>query len=211
MRHLIKLALMLLAAVAATFVYGFVALVAHWGVALLAAGSLVGTYIGLAWAEIPQAQQRRAQHVAIGAMLVEAAYGTLYVMHVQDPALFVPPLPLAINAPLALLHGAAFSVLAYFVSVFVVHERSTAQTPTSVPIVQIDMQPLVQILEDLRADVQALPAPSVQLARVDVLPEPVVVHADVQPSTPVCNCGRALAPSDVQRRYKRCKACRATK
>ena len=122
MKHIIKFALILLAGVAATFVFGFVSLVAHWAVALIAAGSLVGTYIGLAFADIPDHQRGRAQHVAVGAMLIEAVYGTLYVMHIQDAALFAAPMPLVLNVPLAILHGAAFSVLAFCVSMFVVNE-----------------------------------------------------------------------------------------
>ena len=129
-RHLIKIALFLLAAVAAYYVYGFTSLVAPPLFAVGAAGSLVGTYVGLAFADIPTRQRQRASHVAKGAMVVEALYGVLYVLSLQSPEMFRAPLSLWISVPLAALHGAAFSVLAYFVSLFVVHERSeTEPTP----------------------------------------------------------------------------------
>src|SRR5688500_5928715 len=121
MRHLIKLALVFLAAVAAYFVYGFTIHVAPELVAWLAAGSLVGTYIGLAFADIPQHQQARAQWVARWACGIEAAYGVLYVLHEQSPEWFAAPLPLWASVLLACLHGAPISVLAYCVSLFVVH------------------------------------------------------------------------------------------
>lgn len=124
MRHLIKIALFLLAAIAAYYVYGFTSLVASQFFAVGAAGSLVGTYVGLAFADIPADQQQHARRVAIGAMAIEALYGVLYVLSVQSPEVFAPPLSLWLSVPLAVLHGAAFSILAYFVSLFVVHERS---------------------------------------------------------------------------------------
>lgn len=123
MRHLIKIALFLLAAVAAYYVYGFTSLVASPLFAFGAAGSLVGTYIGLAFAEIPHGQRLSAQRVAVGAMVIEALYGVLYVLSVQSPEVFAAPLSLWLSIPLAILHGAAFSILAFFVSIFVVHER----------------------------------------------------------------------------------------
>lgn len=125
-RHLIKIALVCLASVAAYLVYGFTALVAPWYVALGAAGSLVGTYIGLAFADVPSAQRARAIMVARGAMVVEAVYGFLFVLSVQSPEVFRAPLSLYLSVPLSILHGAAFSVLAYFVSLFVVHEAHGA-------------------------------------------------------------------------------------
>lgn len=124
MKHLIKVALVCLASVAAYLVYGFTSQVAPWYVATGAAGSLVGTYIGLAFAEVPIPQRPRAIQVARGAMVVEAIYGFLFVLSVQSPEVFHAPLSLWISVPLAGLHGAAFSILAYFVSLFVVHERA---------------------------------------------------------------------------------------
>lgn len=60
MRHIIKLALILLAAVASYYVYRFTALVADEFIAYGAACSLVCTYVGLAWARIPESQRIRA-------------------------------------------------------------------------------------------------------------------------------------------------------
>lgn len=130
MKHLIKIALTALAAVASFYVYGFTALVAPWYVALGAAGSLVGTYIGLAFADIPIEQRGKAMYVAWAAMITEALYGVLYVLSVQSPEVFHAPLSLWLSVPLAVLHGAAFSVMAFFVSLFVVHERRTMVRPT---------------------------------------------------------------------------------
>lgn len=128
MKHLIKLALFCLAAVAAYLVYGFTSLVAPWYVALGAAGSLVGTYIGIAFADVPPPQRPRAILVARGAMAVEAVYGFLFMLSVQSPEVFRAPLSLYLSVPLSILHGAAFSVLAYFVSLFVVHEAHGGAT-----------------------------------------------------------------------------------
>jgi len=143
MKHLIKIALIFLAAVAASYVYGFTALIAPWYVALGAAGSLVGTYIGLAFADIPLEQRPKAMAVAWAAMVIEALYGVLYVLSIQSPEVFHAPLSLWLSVPLAILHGAAFSVMAFFVSLFVVHERHTVAHPTvSVvsPVPQIEDQ-----------------------------------------------------------------------
>lgn len=147
MRHIIKLALACLAAVAAYFVYSFTAQVADWRIALFAAGSLVGSYVGLAFATIPDSQRARAVRVAQAAMIVEALYGFLYVLSIQSPVLFAAPLSPWLSVPLAALHGSAFSILAYFVSLFVVHERG------GVP--QVDQPPayMVQIADHMRAAV----------------------------------------------------------
>ena len=130
MKHLIKLALVLLAGVAAYLVYGFTAAVAPSWVAALAAGSLVSTYIGLAFADIPATQQINAVRVAIAAMVVEALYGTLFVLSQQYPAFFALP-PVWAAVPLAMLHGASFSVLAFFVSLFVFHAQRGAGVVSS--------------------------------------------------------------------------------
>ena len=129
MRHIIKLALFLLAAVAAFFVYSFTIKVADELIAYLAAGSLVGTYIGLAFAEMPtRKQQRTATAIAWCAMVIESVYGLLYVLSVQSPELFTPPLPVLFSVVLAALHGSAFSVLCFSVSMFVLGEQSIRHT-----------------------------------------------------------------------------------
>lgn len=130
MKHLIKVALVLLAGVAAYLVFGFTAAIAPSWVAALAAGSLVATYVGLAFAEIPDGQQQNAVRVAVAAMVVEALYGTLYVLSLQYPAFFAVP-PVWAAVPLAALHGASFSVLAFFVSLFVFHAQRGASVAAS--------------------------------------------------------------------------------
>jgi len=152
MHHLIKVALVLLASVAAFLVYGFTALIAPWPVAVFAAGSLVSTYIGLAFADISAGQQHNAVRVAVAAMVIEALYGTLYVLSGQYPAFFAAP-PWYAAIPLAALHGASFSVLAFFVSLFVFHaQRSNTahQEPVEVRVATI-------LAEALAASRPALP------------------------------------------------------
>lgn len=126
MRHLIKVSMVLLASVAVFFVYSFTAQVAPWYVALLSAGSLVSVYLGLAYVPIPQAQRQFAIGISALAMFIEMLYGVLYVLNVQAPYLFEPPLPLWADISLAVLHGAPFTVLLFSVSVFVVHQGNQA-------------------------------------------------------------------------------------
>lgn len=209
MKHLIKLALIALATVAAYFVFGFTSSVAPLPVAVAAAGSLVGTYIGLAFATIPDRQRARAGRVALGAMLIEAAYGSLYVLALQYPDFFAAP-PWFVAVPVAILHGAAFSVLAYFVSLFVVNEAESAQEPAHAA--HGDALDAVRLLvQELRSvpALPALPAPQEQFAR----PEPAHIQR-TQPVTmpqscPACGC----AGSTMQRRTAaqhngwKCKQC----
>lgn len=167
MKHLIKAALFALAAVAAYFVYAFTSQVAPLVVAVAAAGSLVGTYVGLAFADIPVHQRARAGHVALGAMLIEAAYGSLYVLSLQFPGFFAAP-PVWVAIPLALLHGAAFSILAYFVSIFVVHEAAQPAAPVAQPAAQAAQPDALELLRLLVAELRsapALPAPQESYAR----------------------------------------------
>lgn len=175
MKHLIKMALFFLAGVAAYLVYGFTSLVAPWYVALGAAGSLVGTYVGLAFADVPPAQRPRAIMVARGAMVVEAVYGFLFILSLQSPDVFHAPLDLWLSVPLAALHGSAFSVLAYFVSLFVVHEaHGGAQAAPVAPQEVAIVEALGAVVEVSRAvlarldEPRAIPAPEPrQLAPAD--------------------------------------------
>lgn len=125
-QHLIKLALVALAAVAAYYVFAFSVQVMPWPVAMFAAASLVSTYIGLAFADVSHDQRQRAIRIAAAAMIVEAAYGLLYVLSLQSPEWFAPPLPWYLSLVLAALHGGAFSVLAFCVSLIVVHHDTQA-------------------------------------------------------------------------------------
>jgi len=152
MRHLLKLALLMLAGVASYYVYGFTVQVAPFPIALGAAGSLVGTYVGLAFADVPSDQRSRAMYVARAAMIVEALYGFLFVLAQQSPEWFAVPMHPALSIALAALHGAAFSVLAFFVSLFIVHERG------GLPETPADARDRV-IVETLHAIVTRLDAP----------------------------------------------------
>ena len=205
MHHLIKLALVALATVAAYFVYGFTAAVAPWPVAVASAGSLVGTYLGLAFADIPARQRDRASRVALGAMLIEACYGTLYVLNLQAPAWFVAP-PWFVAVPLAVLHGASFSVLAYFVSIFLVHEA--AEDAAAHPAQEL-AQTLALVLSELRTPAQAaLPEPQAVAARA----EPQRTQRTVMPSECPA-CGSAATPMQqrtaAQHGAWKCKQCSA--
>lgn len=181
MKHLIKLALIALATVAAYFVFGFTSSVAPLPVAVAAAGSLVGTYIGLAFATIPDRQRARAGRVALGAMLIEAAYGSLYVLALQYPDFFANP-PWFVAVPVAILHGAAFSVLAYFVSLFVVNEAESAQEPAHAA--HGDALDAVRLLVQELRSVPALPAPQETFARPMVVVAPPQVVPVVVPVVP---------------------------
>ena len=203
MKHLIKLALVSLATVAAYFVFGFTSSVAPLPVAVAAAGSLVGTYIGLAFATIPDRQRARAGRVALGAMLIEAAYGSLYVLALQYPDFFAAP-PWFVAVPVAILHGAAFSVLAYFVSLFVVHEAESAQEPAHAA--HGDALDAVRLLVQELRSVPALPAPQEQFARPMVVPPPPPVVPVVPPPVVVHMAATTPQTADPWR----CPACGAT-
>lgn len=177
----IRLALVANAAVAAYLVYAFTAPVTGNEVAVFAAGALVLTYVGLAALHVPVHQQARARKVAISAMLIEAAYGALFVLAKQSPELFAPPLSLWASIPLALLHGSAFSVLAYFISLFVLHQDAAPAGPFDELLVELRI-----ITRDLRAQADAL-----DLNRVDTVMRVLIDHAE----------GRALpAPRIVEAR-----------
>ena len=207
MKHLIKIALLLLASVAAYLVYGFTSSVAPQAVAALATGSLVSTYIGLAFAEIPDTQQHNAVRVATAAMIIEALYGMLFVLGQQYPAFFAAP-PLWAGVPLAALHGASFSVLAFLVSLFVFHaQRSPAQEPAQ-PAHGDALDAVRLLVQELRS-VPALPAPQEQFAR----PEPAHIQR-TQPAVMPETCpGCAAAASTMQLRTAaqhngwKCKQC----
>ena len=197
MRHLIKIALVLLAAVAAWLVFGFGTAVLPLPVASLSAGSLVATYIGLAFADIPQAQQARAQRVAWAAMVVEALYGTLYVLSLQYPAFFAAP-PVWAAVPLAGLHGASFSVLAFFVSLFVFHAQRGDGT-----LVSPEERVALILAEALRPVLVAPAAPALmepQASYPRAEPVPAPEAAQPVPTLPdACPaCGKA--PTQMQRR-----------
>jgi len=207
MRHTIKLALVMLAGVAAFLVYGFTSQVAPQAIAMLSAGSLVLTYIGLAFAEIPQRQQHNARRVAWAAMIVEALYGTLYVLSHYYPGFFAAP-PWFAAIPLSALHGASFSTLAFFVSLFIFHERQRVQ-PAHAP---ADAGDVVRLLVDVLQQTAALPLQQ-------TYPRPELVNspgtqAIETPKTPArrfaCpSCGQSLSQGQygAAMKYGRCSSC----
>lgn len=192
MRHLIKVALVLLASVAAFLVYGFTAATAPVAVAALAAGSLVSTYIGLAFADVPAGQQRNARRVAVAAMVIEALYGTLYVLGLQYPAFFAAP-PVWAAIPLAMLHGASFSVLAYFVSLFVLHAQGDGPVTTPEERVAVALaEALRPLLPAAQPEPQASYPRAIEVAASEAA-QPVLTLPDACPT-----CG--TTPSQMQRR-----------
>jgi hypothetical protein len=207
MRHAIKVALFMLAGVAAFLVYGFTDQVAPMGIAILSAGSLVLTYIGLAFAEIPQRQQHNARRVAWAAMIVEALYGTLYVLSHYYPAFFAAP-PWYAAIPLAALHGASFSTLAFFVSLFIFHERQRAM-PAHAP---ADPEDTVKLLVDALKQIGSVPPQP-------VYPRPELVDTGALQAAPkatratriyACpSCGHTLTQGQYGAavKYGRCQNC----
>ncbi len=205
MRHLIKIALVLLASVAAYYVYGFTSMVADQWIAYGAAGSLVGTYVGLAFAEIPARQSKRAALVAQGAMAIEAIYGTLYVLQVQSPELFVRPLPIWASIALAVLHGGAFSVLAFFVSMFVVNAGNDAP---HMPAPEQAMLALCRdMLEEMRGRDHMMPTYIQPYA--PALPQDVPAQQE-QKTFPCPQCEASLTGPEygAAQRWGGCRQCR---
>ena len=210
MKHVIKIALVLLAGVAAYFVYGFTVQVAPPWIAGLAAGSLVGTYLGLAFADIPEGQQVNAVRVAWAAMGVEAVYGTLFVLSLQYPAFFHSP-PWWAAVPLAALHGGAFSVLAFFVSLFIFHAQRGAVAAGSPEerVALILAEALRPVL--MPAQPAALPEPDATYARAQQQPTPEAAQPVLTLPEACPACG--TEPTKMQARTAKqhggwsCKGC----
>lgn len=191
MNNLIKLAMVLLAVVAVYFVYSFTAMVAPFPVAVAAAGSLVGTYVGLAYAEIPPSQRRRAMYIGVAAMAIEATYGVLYMLSVQRPELFEDP-NLIGDIVLAILHGAPFTLLLFFVMLFVVHsQQEEAQ--------QAD--PMVEVLGEFTRAMQAMSEQQRYALPVPNLDEKLPFQCKT--------CGERFATANqVQAHYKASPGCK---
>jgi uncharacterized membrane protein YfcA len=92
-QFIIRSAMVLLAIVAMFLVYDFSLHIFPWWVALLSAGSLVGVYIGLGWAPIPQDRHKLAIGISALAMGIEMVYGTLAGLARLSPDWFAMPLP----------------------------------------------------------------------------------------------------------------------
>lgn len=228
MKHTIKFALVCLASVAAYLVYSFAALILPTPVAVAAAGSLVTTYVGLAFADIPASRQRTAQGVAIVAMGIESLYGVLWCLALQYPAFFSTP-PLWVSIPVAFLHGGSFSVLCFFVSLLVVHEKSDSTDSTdntalhsiasTLNALAMHQHSTVQALNVLtapqQAPMQALPMHEVAPTLHEVAPPVAYARMDHTPSmqhSPACAaCGALPSPRQqgpiAQGKGWTCKQC----
>lgn len=192
MNNLIKLAMVLLATVAVYFVYSFTVMVAPNWVAWVAAGSLVSTYVGIAYADIPREQRKRAMYIGVAAMAIEATYGVLYMLSVQRPELFADP-NITGDIVLAVLHGAPFTLLLFFVMLFVVHQQQEEQQ-------QVD--PMVEVIGEFTKAMQAMSE-----QRRHALPA-----ANIEEKLPfVCKtCGERFATANqVQAHYKASPGCKA--
>jgi hypothetical protein len=163
-RSIIQFAMVLLAIVAMFLVYDFSLHIYPWWVALLSAGSLVGVYIGLGWAPIPQERHRLAIGISGLAMGIEMVYGTLAGLARLSPDWFAMPLPAWAIIALALLHGAPFTILLFFVSMLVLHgNRDTAQVVNDPYIIVRDIaeqqQQMVRQMEAMSNHIERLSTP----------------------------------------------------
>jgi hypothetical protein len=164
-RSIIQFAMVLLAIVAMFLVYDFSLHIYPWWVALLSAGSLVGVYIGLGWAPIPQERHRLAIGISGLAMGIEMVYGTLAGLARLSPDWFAMPLPAWAIIALALLHGAPFTILLFFVSMLVLHgNRDTAQVVNDPYIIVRDIaeqqQEMARQMEAMSNHIERLSTPA---------------------------------------------------
>jgi hypothetical protein len=161
-RSIIQVAMILLAIVAMFLVYDFSLHIFPWWVALLSAGSLVGVYIGLGWAPIPQERHKLAIGISALAMGIEMVYGTLAGLARLSPDWFTMPLPTWAIIALALLHGAPFTVLLFFVSMLVLHgNRDTTQVVNDPYIIIAEQQQqMARQMEAMTQRIECLSKPA---------------------------------------------------
>jgi hypothetical protein len=161
-RSIIQFAMVLLAIVAMFLVYDFSLHIYPWWVALLSAGSLVGVYIGLGWAPIPQERHKLAIGISALAMGIEMVYGTLAGLARLSPDWFTMPLPTWAIIALALLHGAPFTVLLFFVSMLVLHgNRDTTQVVNDPYIIIAEQQQqMARQMEAMTQRIECLSKPA---------------------------------------------------
>lgn len=188
MKHIIKFSMFFLAVVSTYFVGKFTHMVAPPIVAVGAALSLVATYVGLAFADIPPRRRLQATWVARVAMAIEAVYGTLYVLSEQTPRVFAAPMSLWLSIPLAVLHGSVFSILLYFVSLFIVHERGEAEAPSLADQRDQLMIETITTLRDVVNQQRLLPAslPSLPDTKAEIIRKLAQLQID-----------QGVAPSEV--------------
>jgi hypothetical protein len=209
-RSIIQFAMVLLAIVAMFLVYDFSLHIYPWWVALLSAGSLVGVYIGLGWAPIPQERHKLAIGISGLAMGIEMVYGTLAGLARLSPEWFAMPLPAWAIIALALLHGAPFTVLLFFVSMLVLHgNRDTTQVVNDPYIIIAEQQQqMARQMEAMSNHIERLSTPALtdDAPHMDTVDDPGRAYIDklIADYGSVTNAAKAMG---VQRQtlYNRAK------
>jgi hypothetical protein len=213
-RSIIQFAMVLLAIVAMFLVYDFSLHIYPWWVALLSAGSLVGVYIGLGWAPIPQERHRLAIGISALAMGIEMVYGTLAGLARLSPDWFTMPLPAWAIIALALLHGAPFTILLFFVSMLVLHgNRDNTQVVDNPYVIVRDIaeqqQQMARQMEAMSNHIERLSTPALtdDAPQIDTAtgdPERVYIDKLIAEYGSVTNAAKELG---VQRQtlYNRAK------
>jgi hypothetical protein len=185
MQFIIRSAMVLLAIVAMFLVYDFSLHIFPWWVALLSAGSLVGVYIGLGWVPIPQERHKLAIGISALAMGIEMVYGTLAGLARLSPDWFAMPLPTWAIIALALLHGAPFTVLLFFVSMLVLHSnRDTTQVVNDPYIIVRDIaeqqQEMARQMQAMSSHIERLSTPALtdDTPHMDTVDDPGRAYLD---------------------------------
>lgn len=125
MKHLLpRLALVMLALTAAYGVYEFQATFTPAWVAFVSAAAFELVYISLSVLETPD--RRRATMIATTAVAVSVIYNSLAALFTRQPDLLINT-PLWANVALVVLHGAPLAIVAYNLSVLLVHARTPAE------------------------------------------------------------------------------------
>lgn len=120
---LARLPLPMLALAASYGVYRFAAMFVPVWVAIVQAAAFELVYIGLAVVRLDDRQQKRAQAISIGAVIVSMAYNTLDGLFHRRPELLAAP-DLWLDVSLALLHGVPLALLAYLVADLLLHSTN---------------------------------------------------------------------------------------
>lgn len=125
MKHLLpRLALVMLALTAAYGVYEFQATFTPPWVAFVSAAAFELVYISLSVLETPD--RRRATMIATTAVAVSVIYNSLAALFTRQPDLLIGT-PLWANVALVVLHGAPLAIVAYNLSVLLVHAKTPAE------------------------------------------------------------------------------------
>lgn len=117
---LARLPLPMLALAASYGVYSFALMFVPAWVAIVQAAAFELVYIGLAVVRLDDKQQKRAQAISVGAVVVSMAYNSLDGLFHRRPELLTLP-PLWLDVALSLLHGIPLAALAYLVADLLLH------------------------------------------------------------------------------------------